>query len=82
VATSQKSTYFDPSGNLKNGKCIFYVGTEKTQKLLGIQRYTSPPKMGPWFHSLLWNSHKPWSPGKEDQENSCLKAPLCERVHL
>jgi hypothetical protein len=29
VATSQKSTGFDPSGHLKNGKCIFYVETEK-----------------------------------------------------
>jgi hypothetical protein len=25
-----KSTCFDPSGLLKNGKCIFYVETEKT----------------------------------------------------
>jgi hypothetical protein len=25
-----KSTCFDPSGHLKNGKCIFYVETEKT----------------------------------------------------
>jgi hypothetical protein len=30
VATSQKGTCFDPSGHLKNGKCIFYVETEKT----------------------------------------------------
>jgi hypothetical protein len=30
VAPSQKSTCFDPSGHLKNGKCIFYVNTEKT----------------------------------------------------
>jgi hypothetical protein len=30
VATSQKSTCFDPSGHLKNGKCIFYVETGKT----------------------------------------------------
>jgi hypothetical protein len=30
VAPSQKSTSFDPSGHLKNGKCIFYVETEKT----------------------------------------------------
>jgi hypothetical protein len=30
VATSQKNTYFDPSGHLKNGKCIFYVETKKT----------------------------------------------------
>jgi hypothetical protein len=25
-----KSTCFDPSGHLKNAKCIFYVETEKT----------------------------------------------------
>jgi hypothetical protein len=30
VATSQKSTCFDPSGNPENGKCIFYVETRKT----------------------------------------------------
>jgi hypothetical protein len=30
VAPSQKSSCFDPSGHLKNGKCIFYVETEKT----------------------------------------------------
>jgi hypothetical protein len=30
VAPSQKRTCFDPSGHLKNGKCIFYVETEKT----------------------------------------------------
>jgi hypothetical protein len=30
VGPSQKSTCFDPSGHLKNGKCIFYVETEKT----------------------------------------------------
>jgi hypothetical protein len=30
VAPSQKSTCFDPSGHLKNEKCIFYVETEKT----------------------------------------------------
>jgi hypothetical protein len=30
VAPSQKSTCFDPSGHLKNGKCIFYVETGKT----------------------------------------------------
>jgi hypothetical protein len=46
-----------------------------------MQRCTSPPKMGPWFHSLLWKLHKPWSSGKEDQEN-CQEAPLCERVHM
>jgi hypothetical protein len=30
VAPSQKSTCFDPSGHLKNGKCNFYVETKKT----------------------------------------------------
>jgi hypothetical protein len=30
VAPSQKNTCFDPSDHLKNGKCIFYVETEKT----------------------------------------------------
>jgi hypothetical protein len=30
VTPSQKSTGFDPSGPLKNGKYIFYVETEKT----------------------------------------------------
>jgi hypothetical protein len=29
VAPSQKSTCFDPSGHLKNGKSIFDVETEK-----------------------------------------------------
>jgi hypothetical protein len=29
VATSQKSTCFDPSGHLKNGKCIFLCGNLK-----------------------------------------------------
>jgi hypothetical protein len=30
VAPSQKSTCFDTSGHLKNGKCIFYVESKKT----------------------------------------------------
>jgi hypothetical protein len=30
VAPSQKSTCFNPSWHLKNGKCIFYVETVKT----------------------------------------------------
>jgi hypothetical protein len=30
VAPSKKCTCFDPFGHLKNGKCIFYVETEKT----------------------------------------------------
>jgi hypothetical protein len=60
------------------------VETEKhqLQKLLRMQICTSSAKMVPWFHSLLWNLNKPWSQGKEDQENSCVEAHLCERVHL
>jgi hypothetical protein len=30
VAPSQNRSCFDPSGHLKNGKCIFYVETKKT----------------------------------------------------
>jgi hypothetical protein len=30
VAPSQKCTCFDPSGHLNNGKCIFFLKTEKT----------------------------------------------------
>jgi hypothetical protein len=30
VAPSQKNICYDPFGHLKNGKCIFYVETEKT----------------------------------------------------
>jgi hypothetical protein len=30
VAPSQNSSCFDPSRHVKNGKCIFYVETEKT----------------------------------------------------
>jgi hypothetical protein len=84
VAPSQKCTCFDPSGHLKNGKFIFYVEIEKTlvAKVVGNAKMHISTKKGPWFHSLLWNLHKPWSPGKEDQENSCLEAPLCDRVHL
>jgi hypothetical protein len=84
VAPSQKNTCFDPSGHLKNGKCIYYVETGKTlvAKVVGNAKMHISTKMGPWFQSLLWNLHKPWSSGKEDQENSCLEAPLCERVHM
>jgi hypothetical protein len=40
VATSQKSTCFDPSGHWKNGKCIFYVETQKTlvTKVVGLAK--------------------------------------------
>jgi hypothetical protein len=30
VPPSQNSSCFDPSGHVKNGKCIFYVDTDKT----------------------------------------------------
>jgi hypothetical protein len=40
VATSQKNTCFDPFGHWKNGKCIFYVETEKTlvTKVVGHEK--------------------------------------------
>jgi hypothetical protein len=41
VAPSQKSTCFDPSGHLKNGKCIFYVETGKTL----VAKVVGNPKM-------------------------------------
>jgi hypothetical protein len=55
VAPSQKSTCFDPSDHLKNGKCIFYVETKKTlvAKVIGNAKMHTSTKMGPWFHSLL-----------------------------
>jgi hypothetical protein len=84
VATSQKSTYFDPSGHLKNGKCIFYVETRKTlvAKVVWNAKMHISTKNGTMVPNLLWNLHKPWSSAKEDQENSCLEAPLCERVRM
>jgi hypothetical protein len=40
VATSQKSTCFDPAGHWKNGKCLFYVETQKTlvTKVVGLAK--------------------------------------------
>jgi hypothetical protein len=48
VATSQKNTCFDPSGHLKNGKCIFYVETEKTlsTKVVGNKNMQISTKKG------------------------------------
>jgi hypothetical protein len=46
VALSQKSTCFDPSGHLKNGKCIFYVENGKTlfAKVVGNAKMHISPK--------------------------------------
>jgi hypothetical protein len=49
-----KSTYFDPSGHVKNGKCIFFVETEKTlvAKVVGNAKmhiYTKNGTMVPEF---------------------------------
>jgi hypothetical protein len=48
AASSQKSTCFDPSGHQKNGKCIFYVETEKTlvTKVIGNAKMHSSTKNG------------------------------------
>jgi hypothetical protein len=43
-----KNTCFDPSGHLKNGKCIFYVETEKTlaTKVVGNENMHISSKNG------------------------------------
>jgi hypothetical protein len=48
VATSQKNTCFYPSGHPKNGKCIFYVETEKTlvTKVIGNAKMHISTKNG------------------------------------
>jgi hypothetical protein len=51
VAPSQKSTCFDPFGHLKNGKCIFYVETEKilVTKVVGNAKMHISTKNGTMF---------------------------------
>jgi hypothetical protein len=48
VGTSQKSTCSDPSGQWKNGKCIFYVETQKTlvTKVVGLAKMHISTKNG------------------------------------
>jgi hypothetical protein len=48
VSPSHKSTSFDPSSHLKNGKCIFYVETEKTlvTKVVGNAKMPISTKNG------------------------------------
>jgi hypothetical protein len=48
VAPSQKTTCFDPSGHLKNGKCIFYVEIGKTlvAKVVGNAKMHMSTKNG------------------------------------
>jgi hypothetical protein len=43
-----KNTCFDPSGHLKNGKCIFYVQNQKTlvTKVIGIAKMHISTKNG------------------------------------
>jgi hypothetical protein len=62
VAPSLKSTCFDPSGHLKNGKCIFYVETEKTlvAKVVGNAKMHISTKNGtmvPQFAVELAQNH-------------------------
>jgi hypothetical protein len=51
VATSRKSTCFDPSSHYKNGKCIFYVETQKTlvTKIVGLAKMHISTKNGTMF---------------------------------
>jgi hypothetical protein len=62
----------------------FYVETGKTlvAKVVGNAKMHISTKNGTMVQKFAVNLHKPWSSGKEDQENSCLEAPLCERVHM
>jgi hypothetical protein len=65
VAPSQKSTCFDPSGHVKNGKCIFYVETKKTQvaKVVGnanIHISTKNGTMVPQFAVELAQTMLTW----------------------
>jgi hypothetical protein len=48
VAPSQKAPVFDPSGNWKDGKCIFYVETQKTlvTKVVGLAEMHISTKNG------------------------------------
>jgi hypothetical protein len=48
VVPSQKSTCFDTSGHLKNGKYIFYVETQKTlvSKVVGNAKMHISTKNG------------------------------------
>jgi hypothetical protein len=43
-----KNTCFDPSGHRKNGKCIFYVKTQKTlvAKVVGLAKMHISTKNG------------------------------------
>jgi hypothetical protein len=65
VATSQKSTCFDPFGHLKNGKCIFYVETIKTlvTKVVGNAEMHISTKNGtmvPYFAVELAQTMVTW----------------------
>jgi hypothetical protein len=65
VAPSQKNTCFDPSGHLKNGKCSFYVETEKTlvTKVVGNAKMHISTKNGtmvPKFYMKLVQTMVTW----------------------
>jgi hypothetical protein len=85
VAPSQKSTCFDPSGHLKNGKCIFCVKTEKKTlfaKVVGNAKMHISTKNGtmvPQFAVELAQTMVTW----QGRPRELLPgSTLCERVHL
>ena len=84
VAPSKKSTCFNPSGHVKNGKCNFYVETRKTlvAKVVGNAKMHICTKNGTMVPKFVVELTQTWSSRKEDQENSRVEAPLCERVHM
>jgi hypothetical protein len=59
-------------GNWKNTSC----------KVVGNAKMHISTKNGTMVPKFAVELAKPWSSAKEDQENSCLEAPLCERVHI
>jgi hypothetical protein len=60
------------------------VETEKTlvAEVVGNAKMHISTKNGTMVPQFAANLHKPCSSNKEDQENSCLEAPLYERVHM
>jgi hypothetical protein len=61
----------------------FYVETEKTlvAKVVGNAKMHISTKNGTMVPQFAVELAQTMVIGKEDQENSCLGAPLCERVH-
>jgi hypothetical protein len=62
----------------------FYVKTGKTlvAKVVGNAKMHISTQNGTMVPKFALELAQTMSSGMEDQENSCLEAPLCERVHM